>query len=245
MAITPLVAKATNRPREIEAEQEREIYEWRIYSLNGEDQRLDKFLQNVFIPAYNRKGVKVGAFKSIQKDNKRFVLLIHKNLMEYNRVRHEVMADKQFLSAAQSFYDSTAPNPAYSNFETYLGEAFHVWPALTKPDKKYKVFEFRVYHGPNEDANKRKIAMFENRDAINIFEKVGVHSVFYGNIMAGPQMPAMMYLTCFESVEQRNQAWDDFKATSQWAAMKKMPKYAYTATRNIKLLICSMEYSQI
>ena len=42
---------------------EREIYEWRIYTLKETGGNiLDDFFQNTLIPAYNRQGISVGAF---------------------------------------------------------------------------------------------------------------------------------------------------------------------------------------
>ena len=93
-------------------------------------------------------------------------------------------------------------------------------------------------------ANQRKVAMF-NKDEIDVFDKVGINSVCYGEVLAGPIMPAVMYLTWYKDEPTRNAAWDKFRAHPDWQRIKNLPEYAYTATRNTSLFLSPLPYSQI
>ena len=223
----------------------KQIYEWRIYTLTGDGAVLDDFFKKTLIPAYNRCDVSVGAFSLYQQSEieQRYLLFVYPDLNTYNKVRQTVWNDAVFRDAARPFFEETAPNPAYSEFETYLCEAFDKVPEIRIPDKSRTLFEFRCYHSPNEDANQRKIKMF-NTEEIDLFDKVGINSVCYGEILAGTRMPALIYLTWYKDEVTRNSAWSDFSAHPDWAAIRNKPEYKNTATNNIAKLLSPMPYSQ-
>ena len=201
----------------------KQLYEWRIYTLEGD-----------------------GAFVPYKKEEKerRLLLFIYPDITTYHQVKRTIWDDTVFRKAAQPYFDKTAPNPAYFNFESFLCEAFDKVPSLLMPDKNRTLFELRTYHSPNEEANQRKVAMF-NKDEIDVFDKVGINSVCYGEVLAGPIMPAVMYLTWYKDEPTRNAAWDKFRAHPDWQRIKNLPEYAYTATRNTSLLLSPLPYSQI
>lgn len=226
--------------------QKKQIYEWRIYTLNGDGKTLDTFFQEILIPAYNRKKIQVGAFAPYKPEEKgqRLLLLVYPDIATYHSVKKNIWNDPTFRKAAQPFYDTTAPNPVYSNFETYLCEAFDKIPVLQMPDKNRTLFELRTYHSPNEEANQRKVDMF-NKDELDIFGEVGVNPVCYGEILAGSRMPALMYLTWYQDEAAHDAAWDKFRVHPDWLRIKGLPEYAHTATNNKSLYLSPMPYSQI
>ena len=226
----------------------KEIYEWRIYTLNGDGNSLDTFLKDTLLPAYNRKKVKTGAFKLFKpKDGEkeqRHILFIYPDIKTYLTVKKTIWDDKEFRQKAQAFYETTATKPVYSNIESYLSEAFDKIPVHRKPDPSRTLLEIRIYRSPNEEANQRKVTMF-NKDEIAIFDKVGVNSVLYGEIMAGPHMPALLYLTWYKDENTRSEAWSKFGAHPDWKHISKLPEYANTATNNSSIFLSPMPYSQI
>ena len=224
----------------------KQLYEWRIYTLEKTDSGLDDFFRNILIPAYNRKKIKVGAFIPYQKEEKerRILLFIYPDITTYLQVKRTLWDDPVFRKEAQPYFDKTAPNPAYFNIEGYLCEAFDKVPALLMPDKSRTLFELRTYHSPNEEANRRKVEMF-NKDEIAVFDKVGINSVCYGEVLAGPVMPAVMYLTWYKDEPARNAAWNRFRSHPDWIEIKNLRKYAHTATRNTSLFLSPLSYSQI
>ena len=227
----------------------KQIYEWRIYTLNADGATLDAFFKETLIPAYNRQNISVSAFslyhKQDQKQEKeqRYLLFVYPDLETYYKVKQAIRNDQAFLKAAAPFYEKTAPAPAYSDYVTYLCEAFDKIPVMRIPDKSNTLFEFRLYHSPNDDANKRKIKMF-NVDEISLFDKVGITSVCYGEILAGANMPALIYLTCHKDETTRSESWDRFRVNPEWDRMKNDPEYKNTATNNQVRLLSPMSYSQ-
>ena len=229
---------------------QKQIYEWRIYTLTGEGAVLDDFFKEALIPAYNRLGISAGAFslytpegKEREEAEQRYLLFVYPDLNTYNKVRQAIWNDRDFLNAARPFFETTAPNPVYSEYETYLCEAFDKIPEMRMPDKNRSLFEFRCYHSPNEEANLRKIKMF-NDEEIDLFDEVGIHSVCYGEILAGTHQPALIYLTWHQDEATRNNAWSAFSSHPDWARMKNDPQYKNTATNNIVKLLSPMPYSQ-
>jgi hypothetical protein len=237
-ALTPPVLAASKK----------EIYEWRIYTLAGEGAPLDSFFGKVLFPAYHRKKIVTGAFKPyrLKEDEKdrRHVLFIYPDIATCHRVKQELWSDSIFREAAQPYFDATAPAPVYSHFESYLSEAFDRIPAYRKPDNERTLLEIRIYQSPNEEANQRKVKMF-NTDEIAIFDQVGINSVLYGEILAGPLMPALMYLTWYKNEDARSAAWKQFGEHPDWMRIKSLPEYAYTATNNQSIFLLPMSYSEI
>ena len=223
----------------------KQIYEWRVYTLTGEGTALDDYFKNALIPAYNRCDVSVGAFTLYNQEEKeqRYLLFVYPCLQTYNKVRQTVWKDQAFQSAARSFFEASAPNPVYSEYETYICEAFDKVPEMRMPDKSRTLFEFRLYHSPNEEANQRKIKMF-NVEEIDLFDKVGVNSVCYGEILSGTRMPALIYLTWYKDEATRGTAWAAFGAHPDWERMKSKPEYKNTATNNFSKLLSPLPFSQ-
>jgi hypothetical protein len=225
---------------------EKEIYEWRVYSLKGDGAALDDFYAKTLIPAYNRLGITVGAFAPEQagETQQRYYLFIYPNIERYHVVKLKLWDDKDFRRAAQPFYDSSAAAPVYGEFVSYLCEAFDTVPRMLKPDKSRTLFEWRNYRSPNEEANQRKVKMF-NSGEIGVFNAVGIHSVCYGEVLAGPRMPSLVYLTWHKDRATRDEAWKKFGAHPEWQRMRNLEEYKYTATDNQVVLLTPLSYSQI
>jgi hypothetical protein len=229
---------------------QKEIYEWRIYTLNSDSlgvngATLDSYLSETLIPAYNRQGAKVGAFTPYVKEavETRYLLLVYPDLAAYHKAKTDIWKDQTFRSAAQPFFDLTAVTPLYSNFESFLCEAFDIMPQMRTPDKERTLFEYRIYHSSNEEAHQRKVKMFNNGE-IDIFDKVGIHSVCYGAILAGSRMPALIYLTWYKDEPTRNEAWKNFVASEDWVKIRALPEYAHTTDVTKSILLSPLPYSQ-
>ncbi|MDR2423119.1 MAG: NIPSNAP family protein [Prevotellaceae bacterium] len=226
---------------------DRDIYEWRIYTLADENAELDNFYKDVLIPAYNRQGVSVGAFTTFKPDEKaekqRYYLFVYPDINTFYKVQNAIWKDETFNRESKRFFEYSAQKPVYSNYESFLCEAFERVPHLLKPAADRTLFEFRLYQSPNAEANQRKIKMF-NVEEINLFDKTGVNSVCYGKVLAGSQMPSLIYLIWHRSEETRTAAWNTFVNHEDWKRMKALPEYANTVT-NIKVaLLAPLSYSQ-
>ena len=70
----------------------KQLYEWRIYTLEGDTDGLDDFFRDILIPAYNRKKIKAGAFVPYKKEGKkrRLLLFIYPDITTYHRVKRTI-----------------------------------------------------------------------------------------------------------------------------------------------------------
>jgi len=230
------------------SKQTRQIYEWRVYTLTGDGAALDAYFAETLIPACNRLGVRVGAFQPMKSADgepaRRYLLLVHSSIAEYSKAKRDLWGDAAFRAAAQPWFDASAAKPAYSNFESYLCEAFSNMPQMRTPDKSRGMFELRIYRSPNEEANQRKIRMFNDDIEARIFDDVGIHWVCFGETLAGPRNPSLVYLTWYETPETRADAWKKFQRDPRWVQLRKDPKYARTATDNTSQFLLPLPYSQ-
>lgn len=228
----------------------RQIYEWRIYTLKAGANAavLDDFFRDQLIPAYNRHHIEVGAFELAQpypdaEAGARYLFIAYPDIETFQRVSRAVREDADFMTSAQGYFNASAPDPIYTNLETYLCEAFDSIPQLRRPDAGRGLFEFRIYRSPNMEANERKIRMFQSGE-IDIFNEVGINSVCYGRTLAGSRAPSLTYLTWYKDMETRNEAWRKFQAHPEWRRMRALPEYAHTATNNVARLLTPLPYSQ-
>ncbi len=236
----------------------REYYEWRYYTANdGKASQLDDYLKNTLIPAYERLGIKVGAFTHAidsmpeqqrkaydGKPEQRILLFVYESLEEFDAVKQKIWEDREFRESAQSFFDASAANPAYSNFQSHLCIAFTGFPEMINPNKGERLFELRTYWSPNEEANQRKVKMF-NKDELTVFDLAGINDLCYGEVLSGPRMPAMIYLTSYRNLSERKKQWDTFRKHPEWIRIKDLPEYRHTATNNTVELVIAMPYSKI
>ena len=132
----------------------------------------------------------------------------------------------------------------YERYSTLLLSAFDAIPQMEVPKRGDRMFELRIYEGHNADAVKRKVAMF-NKEELPVFYKVGLHPVFFGEIMAGEHMPALVYMLAFDDMEERDKNWDAFRVDPDWERMKVLPEYADTVSRIQRTFLVPAEFSQV
>jgi hypothetical protein len=210
---------------------DRQYYELRQYLLDTEEQRmgLDRFLQQAAIPALNRLGISpVGVFTPEEDGFSPVrVLLPHPNLQSAASLVENLGKDREFLSAGSEFLDAPAENPAYARMESSLMMAFRGMPTLETPIKSSdRIFQLRIYESPSVVTGQKKIEMFNDAGEIAIFRQTGLHPVFFGETIVGPQMPNLTYMLAFDSQQQRKDNWKRFVNSDQWQALKKLDEYA-------------------
>jgi hypothetical protein len=152
--------------------------------------------------------------------------------------------DKTFMDGAKTYMELPAEKPVFERYETFLMEAFDAIPQLKTPDKNRGLLELRTYESYNEDAGHRKVKMF-NDEELPLFEKVGLHPVFFGQILAGPQMPALMYMLWFKDMAEREANWAKFVASNEWNTMKVKPEYANTVSKVNKKFLIPADFGQM
>ena len=89
--------------------------------------------------------------------------------------------------------------------------------------------------------------MFNDAGEIDIFRRVGLVPVFFGETLVGPKMPNLTYMLTFGSREEQQAAWQKFRTDPGWLKLRAMAEYAdKTILCGItNLLLKPAPYSQI
>ena len=119
------------------------------------------------------------------------------------------------------------------------------FPKISKPAAGKGFFELRTYESFSQDAARRKVNMF-NEGEIKIFDDVELGSVFFGEKIAGDRMPCLTYLLSFDSLQERNNNWDDFRVHPDWIRMKNEEAYKNSCCTSItRVFLSSLPFSQL
>jgi len=208
---------------------QRDFYELRKYTLEKRVQKVgfDAFLAKAAIPAFNRIGIRpVGVFEPEDDFNPVYVLLRHASMDSIATATQKLLADQEYLNKGADFLNAPATDPAYARVESSILLAFTGMPKLEKPvTSAGRVVQLRIYESPSVKTGQKKIEMF-NRAEINIFRKTGLHPVFFGEALAGLNMPNLTYMLMFDSREEQKANWRRFGSHPEWKKLRAMPEYA-------------------
>ena len=141
-----------------------------------------------------------------------------------------------YVKASEAYTNLPATEPIFSRYSSSLLLAFDGMPQMLAPTSDSSLFELRTYEGYNEDAVRRKIKMF-NVEEIPLFQEVGLHAVFFGDMIAGPYRPCLTYLLHFKDMEERAANWKKFIEHPDWNAMKVKEEYADTLSNIQKVFL--------
>ncbi|MFW6257262.1 MAG: NIPSNAP family protein [Prolixibacteraceae bacterium] len=226
----------------------KDFYELKVYQLTGRGSvvQLRKYYTDAVIPFLNSIGAKVGLFTEygMEEPPKMYILHVYKKPEDYFDAVVKMRTDRRFLDAAQTFFEIPADRPVYERYETFLMTAFDAIPEIKMPDENRSLIELRTYESYNEDAARRKIMMF-NDEELPLFEKVGLHPLFFGQVLAGRYMPALIYMLWFKDLEERDANWQKFITSEEWKKMSSKEIYADTVSKVKKKFLTPMEISQI
>ena len=230
-------------------------YQIKIYHLKTKEQedRLDKYLQNAYLPALHRMGIKdVGVFKPVENDtaNKRvYVFTPFSSWTQLENADEKLMADQQYTSAGKDYIDAASKNPPFLRIETIVLKAF---PKMTEPaipnlsaNKIDRVYELRSYESATEAYNLNKVHMFNDGNEVALFKRLNFNAVFYAEVLAGSHMPNLMYMTTFNSKEDRDKHWDTFTNDSEWKTLVAKPEFQNNVSKADILFLHPTAYSDI
>ena len=218
----------------------KELYELRTYEMRfgGNVKLLASYLKEALKPALEKVGANhFMVFSEVANTLPRNVrVLISYPNAEVYLEGQMIDQDMDFAKSAQQYNEVPVGSPIYTRFSSWLLHAFDGLPKMRKPVDGASVFELRTYEGYSEDAVRRKIKMF-NQEEIPLFDEVGLHPIFYGDMIAGPYRPALTYLLNYRDMEAHGKAWKAFLESDAWNEMKVKPEYAHTVSniRNVFL----------
>ena len=235
-------------------QQDPPIHELRVYHTKGVEQaaRLDAYLTNCLIPALHRQGVRnIGVFKALPGDTvyagRTYMLTSHGSLRKIITTEENLLKDEAYLNTAKSYLDTFPNQQAYVRKETVLLRAFRLFPTLRRPEltgpRNERIYELRSYESANDRLYWNKVEMFNEGGEIRLFDRLGFNAVFYGEVVAGAQMPNLMYMTTFENKASRDAHWQSFRDDPEWKMLSADPKYRKNVSRNETILLRPTEYS--
>jgi hypothetical protein len=230
-------------------EVKKEIYEWREYEIHfgGSQNSLHDYLEKALIPTLNKLGVKtVGVFKETGKSEppKVYVLIAYPSANDYFPINAKLKEDPDFKKNSTDWQQVPAGRPVFNRMNTSLMIAFDGLPVLKVPAKEPRIFELRTYEGYSEDAVRRKIKMF-NEEEFSIFYRTKLNPVFFGEVIAGPDLPCLSYLLVFKNMQERDANWAAFGNDADWKRVSADPQYANTVSNIRKVFLEPLPYSQI
>lgn len=228
-------------------------YELKIYHLKTQAQEdiADKYLQNAYLPALHRLGVKaVGVFKPLEGDTsgKRiYVFIPFKTWDQFKKADQQLAADQQYQTDGKDFIEAAYKNAPYTRIETILLSAFAKMPFAAIPEltanKVDRIYELRSYESATENYNVNKVKMFNDGDEVAIFKRLGFNAVFYAEVLSGSRMPNMMYMTTFNSKADRDKHWDAFNSDPTWKVLLAKPEYQNNVSKADIWLLHPTSYS--
>jgi len=227
----------------------RQFYQLIVYHLKDktQEQRTDKYLEEAFLPAVHRMGIKMtGVFKTAgidtAADKKIYVFLVYRSLNEIHKVTKQLADDKELASAGTDYTNAAFDNPPYTRKESILLESFSGMTTARKPQftnsKNERIYELRSYESATEKLYRNKLDMFNLGNEMAIFDRIGSQAMFYGEVLAGSHMPNLMYMTSYSDMKSRDQHWDAFRNDADWKKLSAMPEYQHNVSKvNIEFLV--------
>jgi len=224
----------------------KEFIELRVYESRS-SQNLESYFSKALIPALNRLGVKkIGAFSEIGKSEpaKSYLLIAYSSMEDYAKINSQLKKDSDYMLASQEYNQLPVDQAPYFRYDTSLMIAFDGQPKLTAPELKPRIFELRTYEGYSDDAVRRKLKMFNESEFV-IFNRTKLTPVFFGEVIAGKNLPCLTYMITFKNMEERDANWKAFGADPEWQKISKAPEYANTVSKIYKTFLEPLPYSQI
>jgi hypothetical protein len=232
---------------------ERYFYQLKIYHLKdkAQEKRVDQFLQTAYVPALHRAGIEqVGVFTPVEEGEAGpliYVFIPFRSLDEFQNLSQVLAQDQQFLASGSDYLYAPYDKVPYDRIESILLHAFTGMPAPAVPElpasKSERVYELRSYEGPTEKYYATKVRMFIEGDELSIFDRLGFNAVFYAEVLSGPRMPNLMYMTSFNNMAERDAHWEAFNNDAAWKKLKAIEEYQHSVSKADIILLHPTAYS--
>lgn len=229
-----------------------EFYELRILKIyDYEKQQIaDRYLRDALLPALNRQKIEnVGVFHNLKdlNDHSIYMVIPFASLEIFSSCDDKLATDTAYQTAASEYMQRKKGDGVYDRIETRLLKAFRGMPNMKLPApstaKTDRVFELRLYESLSEEQGRRKIEMFDKGET-QLMQEAGLAPVFFGKVMAGPDMPSLVYLLCAENVASHEDHWKSFLQSDSWKKMKKLPQYQETVSNIKNWFLAPTSFSQ-
>ena len=235
---------------------EKDIYQIKVYRMKTNDQvtQIDNFLKNAYLPALHRLGVSlIGVFKNVGIDTavekSIYVLIPMRSLEQLNQIEDGLTKDISYNNDGAAYLTVPFNAPAYTRIETIVLRAFNKMSRFQAPslkgDSAERIYELRSYEAATENLYKQKVRMFNEGGEIDLFNRLGFNAIFYAEVLAGSNMPNLMYMTSFDNQASRDEHWKTFGADPEWKRLSALPEYQHTVSKADIILLHPATYSEL
>lgn len=206
-----------------------ELKTWRLHNTT-EDQalRVADYLENGLGPGLDRAGAKLaGAFSNvIGPDGPYYVSLTQfESLAAMQDALAKLKADEAHHRELAKL--SSGSGLPFVRVESSLLRSFDGMPQAAVPATAEKrpprIFELRTYESQTFLTLERKIGMF-NGGEMQIFERLGMRPVFFGETIVGPKQPNLMYMLSYDDLAAHDQLWHAFGSDPDWKKLQMQPE---------------------
>jgi hypothetical protein len=205
-----------------------ELKTWRLHNTNeNQASRVADYLQSGLAPALSRAGAQLaGAFSNvIGPDGPYYVTLTqYDSLGSMQDVLAKVKTDEAHRQELAKL--SAGPGLPFVRVESSLLRSFDGMPRVTvagAQDKRPpRIFEMRTYESQTFVTLERKIGMF-NHGEMQIFERLGMRPVFFGETIVGPKQPNLTYMLSYDDLAAHDRLWHDFGSDPAWKKLSSEP----------------------
>jgi hypothetical protein len=84
-----------------------------------------------------------------------------------------------------------------------------------------------------------------NEGEIDVFKKVGMRPVFFGQTYIGQGMPHLTYMLAYADKAEEQRVWDAFRNDPGWHALRDNPRYANTVSTIHRVFLVPTDFSQL
>jgi len=223
-----------------------QIQEWRIYNfqMGGNTAQFDRLMTDILLPLYKDMGIEVGCFRENNQNSPvgYYFLFVYPSFDAYLKANDVLLQNSAFVEAMKQ--DAAAARPMFFRYDSYLCRPFEAWKKVT-PVAGKTIFEWRKYESANIEAGTRKVQMF-NKEEIAVFLQCGVNPFCFGQIIAGKDLPGLIYVTHFRDMADRDASWAKFSSHPEWQRMRAAPEWAdATLPNNHIVFLTPLPYSPI
>lgn len=208
---------------------QKEWYELRTYEIRfgGNQSQLLDYLNQALKPAVTRAGAnRFMLFRELgqSEPTKVWLWISYPDIGSYQSAQ-DLSGDKDFQQAAEFYNNLSVDQTIYNRYGSWLLNAFDGLPQAIDPVEDASLFELRTYEGYSEDAVRRKIKMF-NVEELELFYKVKLNPLFFGEMIAGPYRPCLTYMINFKDMASHDASWKAFLEHPEWIKMRDKAEYA-------------------
>ena len=230
-----------------------QYFELRTYTVKTPEQiaLIEEHYLKAAVPALNRMGLKpIGVWTEVEVPTrtKVIVLIPYNSVEDFAATPMRLKEDTEYQSAGASYLSATKASPAYERIQSTLLIAFDGMKTVEVPEapsvNKDRIFELRTYFSPSETKGHNKVRMF-NSGEISLMKDVHLDPVFYGQAIAGENLPQLTYMTSGANAEEQKKHWKAFGDSPIWKAVLGDPQYADNVSGINKTFLKRSAASQI